>query len=89
MQERKINRSIPTYPLNRNMTETIVSATFISGIGNKKGRFIMFDKIILSLIMSMILLGAAMIAVPIPVLWGMACLIFFALAAILRPQQQG
>ena len=49
----------------------------------------MFDKIILILIMSMILLGAAMIAVPIPVLWGIGCLIFLALSVALRSQQQG
>ena len=49
----------------------------------------MFDKIILTLIMSMILLGAAMIAMPIPVLWGMGCLIFLALFVAQRSQQQG
>ena len=48
----------------------------------------MFDKIILILIMSMILLGAAMIAMPIPVLWAMGCLIFLALSATLRRQPQ-
>ena len=49
----------------------------------------MFDKVILSLIITMILLGTAMIAVPIPILWGMGCLIFFALYLTLRYQQQG
>jgi hypothetical protein len=55
---------------------------------DKKGRWIMFDKIILTLIISVILLGAAMTAVPIPVLWGMGCLIFFALSLSQRSQQQ-
>ena len=49
----------------------------------------MFDKIILILIVSMILLGAAITAVPIPVLWGMGCLIFLALSLSQRSQQQG
>ena len=49
----------------------------------------MFEKIILILIMSMILLGAAMIAVPFPILWGMGCLIFLALFVALRRQPQG
>ena len=49
----------------------------------------MFDKIILTLIISVILLGVAMTAVPIPVLWGMGCLGFFALSVALRSQQQG
>ena len=49
----------------------------------------MFDKIILMLIMSMILLGAAMISIPIPVLWAMVCLIFLALSVALRRQPQG
>ena len=57
--------------------------------GQKKGRFTMFDKIILILIVSMILLGAAMIAVPVPVLWGMSCLIFLTLSVTLRHQPQG
>lgn len=48
----------------------------------------MFDKIILILMMSMILLGMAMIAIPGPVLWGMACLIFLALSVTLRSQKQ-
>lgn len=48
----------------------------------------MFDKIILILIISMLLLGIAMIAVPLPVLWGMACMIFLALSVILRRQEQ-
>ena len=56
---------------------------------DKKGRLIMFDKIILILIASMILLGAAMTAVPIPVLWGIGCLIFLGLSVALRSQQQG
>ncbi len=49
----------------------------------------MFDKMILILIISMILLGAATIAVPIPILWGMGCLIFFILSVVLRDQPQG
>lgn len=49
----------------------------------------MSDNIILVLILSMILLGAAMIAVPIPVLWGTACLVFLALFAAFRRQQPG
>jgi hypothetical protein len=52
----------------------------------QKGRLTMFDNIILTLIVIMILLGAAMIAVPIPVLWGMSCLIFFTLYMTLRYQ---
>ena len=48
----------------------------------------MFDKIILTLIISVILLGAAMTAVPIPVLWGVGCLIFYALSVALRYQPQ-
>ena len=49
----------------------------------------MFDKIILTLIITMILLGVAITAIPIPVLWGMACLGFFALSVALRSQRQG
>lgn len=49
----------------------------------------MFEKIIVSLLMGMILLGLAMIAVPIPVLWGIGCLIFAALFVALRRQPQG
>jgi hypothetical protein len=56
---------------------------------DKKGRFIMFEKNILILVMSMILLGVAIAVVPIPVLWGIACLIFLTLAVALRSQQQG
>ena len=48
----------------------------------------MFDKTILTLIISMLLLGAAMIAMPIPALWGVGCLIFFALFVVQRSQQQ-
>lgn len=55
----------------------------------KKGRSIMFDKLILILIGSVIMLGAAMIAIPVPLLWGLGCLIFLALSVFLRPQQQG
>jgi hypothetical protein len=57
--------------------------------GSKEERKItMFDKIILTLIISVILLGAAMTAVPIPVLWGVGCLIFYALSVALRDQPQ-
>ena len=48
----------------------------------------MFEKNILTLIVSMLLLGVAMIAMPIPVLWGIGCLIFLALFVIQRSQQQ-
>ena len=56
---------------------------------DKKGRLIMFDKAILILIVSMLLLGAAMTAVPIPVLWGIGCLVFLTLSVAMRNQQQG
>ena len=49
----------------------------------------MFNKIVLILIMSMLLLGAAMTATSIPVLWGIACLIFLALAVTMRGEHQG
>jgi hypothetical protein len=49
----------------------------------------MFDKIILTLLISVILLGAAMTAIPIPILWGIGCLTFFALSVALRDQPQG
>jgi hypothetical protein len=49
----------------------------------------MFDKIILILIMSMILLGGAIIAVPIPILWGMGYLSFLALSVAMRSQRPG
>ena len=55
----------------------------------KKGRCTMFDKIILRLILMMLLLGIGMIAVPAPLLWGMACLIFLALSVTFRRQYQG
>ena len=48
----------------------------------------MFNKIVLILITAMLLLGAAVVATPIPVLWGMACLIFLALSLTLRSQPQ-
>lgn len=48
----------------------------------------MFDKIILTLIISMILLGAAMTTVPIPVVWGIGCLAFLALSVGFRNQHQ-
>jgi hypothetical protein len=48
----------------------------------------MFDKIILIHILIMILLGAAMIAFPIPLVWGMLCLIFIGLSVAQRSQQQ-
>ncbi len=48
----------------------------------------MFDKIILILIITMILVGVAITAVPIPVLWGMGCLGFFGLSVALRSQHQ-
>jgi hypothetical protein len=47
----------------------------------------MFNKIILTLIVSMLLLGAAMIFTPIPVLWAMGCLAFLALSVSLRSVQ--
>jgi len=48
----------------------------------------MFDNIVLTFIMIMILLGAAVIAVPIPILWGVGCLSFMALFVVFRRQQQ-
>lgn len=47
----------------------------------------MFDKIVLILMLSMILLGAAMIALPIPLVWGMLCLTFIGLFVVQRSQQ--
>jgi hypothetical protein len=47
----------------------------------------MFNKVILILMLSIILLGAAMIAIPIPVLWGMLCSIFIGLSAAEHGQQ--
>ena len=49
----------------------------------------MFDKFVLTLIIIMLLIGAAMTAVPIPVLWGMGCLIFTVLLVAIRRHQQG
>lgn len=49
----------------------------------------MFDRIIFTFITIMILLGAAVIAVPIPILWGMGCLSFMALFMAIRRQGQG
>jgi hypothetical protein len=49
----------------------------------------MFNKIILIQIMSMTLLGAAMIFTPLPVLWAMGCLILLALSVFLRSEQPG
>ena len=47
----------------------------------------MFDKIISTLMLSMILLGAAMIVLPIPLVWGMLCLIFIGLFVAQHSQQ--
>lgn len=47
----------------------------------------MFDKIILILMLSMILLGAAIIALPIPFVWGTLCLIFIGLFVMQHNQQ--
>jgi hypothetical protein len=49
----------------------------------------MFERIILVLMLSVILLGAAVLAIPIPVLWGTACLFFLALSVAHRRQQLG
>jgi hypothetical protein len=49
----------------------------------------MFEKNVLTLVISMILLGAAMTAVPVPVLWAIGCLSFLALFVATRPQHQG
>jgi len=49
----------------------------------------MFNKIVLVLIMSLILLGAAMVSTPIPVLGGMAFLILLALSVSMRSVHQG
>jgi hypothetical protein len=55
----------------------------------KKGKLAMFEKNVLTLVISMILLGAAMTAVPVPVLWAIGCLSFLALSVAMRPQHQG
>jgi uncharacterized membrane protein len=47
----------------------------------------MFDRIIFTLMLSMILLGMGMIALPIPLLWGMLCLIFMGISVAQRSQQ--
>jgi hypothetical protein len=65
------------------------NAWFMEQEVDKKGRWIMFEKNILILIMSMLLLGAAMISIPIPVLWGMGCLVFLALFIVERRAHQG
>ena len=49
----------------------------------------MFNKIVLILIMSMLLLGAAMTSTSIPVLWGMGFLTFLALSLVMRSQNEG
>jgi hypothetical protein len=46
----------------------------------------MFDKIILIHMLIMILLGAAMIAFPIALVWGILCLIFIGLWVTHRSQ---
>jgi hypothetical protein len=48
----------------------------------------MFDKIILTLLVTMILLGLAMIAVPTPILWGVGCLYFIGLFIAWQRQPQ-
>jgi hypothetical protein len=53
----------------------------------KEGRSVMFDKIIFTLMLSMILFGVGMIAFPIPLLWGMLCLIFIGLFVAQRNQR--
>ena len=47
----------------------------------------MFEKITFTLMLSMILLGVGMMTLPIPLLWGMLCLIFIALFVAQRNQQ--
>lgn len=49
----------------------------------------MFDKIILILIVSMVLLGVAMINIPVPVLWAMGCLTFIGLSMTFRSPYRG
>ena len=47
----------------------------------------MFEKTTFTLMLSMILLGLGMMALPIPFLWGMLCLIFIALFVAERNRQ--
>jgi hypothetical protein len=75
-------------PLLNVSTRILLADTSARRMNKKKGRSIMFDKIVLTLIGSMILLGAAIIAVPIPVVWGTGCLIFLALFVALHRQPQ-
>jgi hypothetical protein len=49
----------------------------------------MYNQIVLILILAMLLLGMAMTFIPVPVLWGMACLIFLALSLDERRAHQG
>ena len=49
----------------------------------------MFDKIILSLIASIVLLGVAMINIPVPVLWTMGLVTFLGLSMSFRNPYRG
>ena len=49
----------------------------------------MMRKIVLTLIMSVVLAGAAATSTPFPVLLVMGCLIIWALSVALRSEQQG
>ena len=48
----------------------------------------MLGKIVLLIIMSGVLAGAATTSIPLPVLLVMGCLILFALSAVMRREQQ-
>ena len=56
---------------------------------DRKGEAIMIRKIVLILIMSVVLAGAATTSTPLPVLLAMGCLIIFALFLTGHSEQQG
>ena len=49
----------------------------------------MYNNIVLIQITVMLLLGVALLSIPIPILWAMGCLIFAALSIAFRSPQQG
>lgn len=49
----------------------------------------MYNNIVLIQITVMLLLGVAVLSIPIPVLWAMACLLFATLSVALRSPQEG
>lgn len=49
----------------------------------------MYNNIVLIQITLMLLFGVAIASIPIPLLWGMGCLTFAALAAAFRRPQRG